>query len=128
MSSLTIKQNASEWIPGKQSYRLVLEVTNSEDIPKEVFVKQRTKNFVTGEFDDVFVAIATPTQIEDLEVDAPAKGTSYFRTNKIDLVSRNIDYIDLIKDTIMAELDKLVDEWDSLNNLSSDVTIVITGE
>lgn len=126
MASLTLTQRSSSLDPDKQSYRLVLEITSSEDIPKEVFVKQRFINYKRDPiFDDVFVAVATPVQIEDYDKFAPRENTSFFRDSKIDLISRNIDYLEQVKTSILWELDKLVEEWNALNVLSAETITVI---
>lgn len=122
---MTIKRYTSELTPDKLSYRVKLEVTSSEDIPKEVFVKQRFKDFKTLKIDDVFVAVATPVQLEDFPINAPNDKESFFRDFQIDLISRNIDYLNDLVDSILLEVNKLVDECNALNTFATEQTITI---
>jgi len=48
------------------SYRMSLEVTSSENITTHIFVNQRLHNFTSNNGDSVFVAVATPAQLEYL--------------------------------------------------------------
>lgn len=101
---------------GKQlAYKLKLEVTGAEDITKEVFVKQRRKNSL-GVTEDVFAAVCSPAQLEDLQADSPGIDTSYFRVNSFEVVSENPQYLKWVLDTVINELKMLVDGADVLDS------------
>jgi hypothetical protein len=110
------------------SYRMSLEITAAKDIPKYAFVKQRIRNFIEDKFDDNFVAICTPAQLEDFDTNSPAEGSSYFRSDKIDIVSRNLAYLEQVFHSIIGELQKLVDDYESLNVLIEDGIYTITAD
>lgn len=96
---------------------MILEIIKGEDITKAVFVKQRLRNSITNTFEDKFVAVCTPAQLEDLEENAPADGTSFYRVSKIDVISRNPDYLQDVFDDILVQIRKLCDDVESLNEL-----------
>ena len=128
MAKITLLRKSPVYDKHALSYRMQLEILATEQIVKEVFVNQRHKNFVTNTFDDVFAAVATPTQLEDFGKNSPEADSSYFRTFKIDLVSRNIDYLEDVFDSILFELTRLVDEVESLNDLQADAIYEITSD
>ena len=110
------------------SYRTTLEVLSTENINKHVFVKQRIRNFIKNTFDDIFVAVATPVQMEDLDIDSPEDGTSFYRTSKIDLMSRNAGYLEEVVQAILRELQKLVDDKEALDVLITDGIYSVTAD
>lgn len=128
MAQIKLLRKSTAYENKAGSYRMTLEVFATEDITKNVFIKQRLRNFVKNNFDDVFVAIATPAQLEDFDESSPAEGSSYYRTSSIDLISRNIGYLEDVFQSILAELQKLVDDYDSLNLLQPDGIYTITSE
>lgn len=107
---------------------MTLEITASEDMPKEVFVKQRVRNFTTNQFEDTFAAVCTPAQLEDFDVGSPAAGSSYFRASLIDIVSRNLGYLEQVFNSIVGELKKLVQDEESLNILIPDGVYTISAD
>lgn len=126
MAKINLLRKSTSFDPKEASYRISLEVYSTENISKNVFIKQRLKNFVKNNFDDVFVAIATPAQLEDFDVDSPAADTSFYRTSKIDLISRNAAYLEEVFESVLSELQKLVDDHEALNALSADGLYIIT--
>lgn len=113
-----VKQSTVE-LPGISSYKLVVSATNAQNMPDKIFVKQRVRNFAKDTVDDTFVAICTPAQLEDFEEDAPGEGTSYFRTNTIELVGRTPEYLTEVFDSLLYETKKLVIDLTDLDNLST---------
>lgn len=108
------------------AYTTTVEISSSESIPKEVFIKKRTINFVNDSNNDVFVAVATPAQIEDLPVDNPEKGSSYFRTYKTELIGKTIEEVDAILRSMVAELNKLTLDMETImSSLTEEKTYVI---
>lgn len=120
MATINLLRKSTVFNKDLNSYRMILEVVSSEDITTKVFVNQRLRTAGKYTFDDVFVAVATPAQIEDLDEDSPNQYTSFYRTDTIDLVSRNADYINEVFDTIVSDLQKLVADTESLNILEAD--------
>jgi len=107
---------------------MTLEVLSTENMPKNVFVKQRIRDLVNNNFDDVFAAVCTPAQLEDFDDDAPKQGASYFRTYTVDIVSRNSAYLEDVFQSILAELQKLADDYAALGELQPDGIYTITNE
>ena len=108
------------------SYKMLLEIISTENVAKDLFVKQRLRNFVKNNFEDVFCAVATPAQVEEFDVNSPRAGDSFFRTNTIELVSRNADYLEQVFESILKELQKLVEDVESLEALKTDGVYSIT--
>lgn len=128
MTKINLLRKSTTFDPSAGSYRMVLEVLSTENIPRHVFINQRLRNFVKNNFEDVFAAISTPAQLEDFDIDSPAAGTSFFRVYKIDLVSRNAAYLEEVFESILSELQKLVDDYTALSNLTADAIYTITAD
>ena len=116
MVQLTLNRGTTQWIPNLSSYSMDLSVINTNGIPKEVFVMKRTKSYVSDQFDDSFAAVATPVQIEDFPVGAPGYGSSYYRTDKIQLVVRTAEGMQAVFDSMIYELNKLCIDVDAITN------------
>lgn len=117
----TVKDNPT--LP--TSYLLEIEVISAQDITKDVFVKQRLRN-IDNTHTDVFAAICTPALLEELEVDNPSAGTSYFRTSKIQLVGANESYLDELFNTILGEVQVLVQNAEVFDTLKEQATYSVT--
>lgn len=128
MATLNLLRKSTVHDPNSESWRMTLEVTSSEDITKYVFVNQRLRNFIKNNFEDAFAAVCTPTQIEDLDIGSPSAATSYFRVSKIDIVVRSLAYLEEIFLAILRELQNLVKDVESLNNLLPDGIYTITAD
>ena len=113
-----VKQSTIE-LPGISSYKLVVSTANAQNMPDKVFVKQRVRNFAKDSIDDTFVAVCTPVQLEDFEEDAPGEGSSYFRSNTIELIGRTPEYLTEVFDSLMYEVKKLVIDLTDLDSLSA---------
>ena len=101
-----------------------LTVTSADDMPKEIFVKQR---FALD--DDVFAAIASPAQLEDLPINEPDGVTTYFRTSSVSLVAANQAALDSIYASIVAEVQQLVANLNALDvSAVPDLTCEITAD
>lgn len=101
-------------------------VTAATNMAANVFVIQR--RWTTGNgTTDVFAAIATPTQLEDLPVNAPTDTVGFFLSNTVDLVARTAQELDNVFEEMLAELKNLTADVTVLNtSLSPDTTYVIT--
>ena len=126
MAKIVLQRKSTALNPDNQSYRLVLEAVSSENITRNIFVNQRIRSFINNNSEDVFAAVATPAQLEDFGVDAPREGSSYFLINKIDIISRNAEYLEDIYEDIKSQVQKLVGDVEALENLTTDETIEIT--
>jgi len=120
---LTRKLNT---LPNLQSYRLTLEVTSSENVVKSIFVMQRDRDPKNNKIKDSFVALATPTQISDLDENSPEEGSIFYRTHTVDLVGRTLEYIESLFDSIVSEIQSLVDGVDILDIYTEDGLYEIT--
>jgi hypothetical protein len=113
------------YLPDLKSYKLEVEALSSEDMPVKVFVKQRIRNFARETTDDIFVAVCTPTQLEDFGEDSPEQGTTYFRTNKIELVARTPEMILDVFNSLVYEVKKLVIDLNALDELTDPQMLLI---
>lgn len=86
-------------------------------MPNKIFVKQRIRNFAKDTIDDIFCAIATPTQLEDFAEDSPNQDTGYFRADQIELVARTPEMIQDVFNSILFEVKKLVVDLEALDQL-----------
>lgn len=116
--SIQISKRSTIEVPDISSYKLVVEAINAQNMPNKIFVKQRITNFAKGTIDDIFVAIATPTQLEDFAEDSPEEGTSFFRSSSIELVGRTPEMLQTVFASIIYETKKLVVDLTDMDNLS----------
>jgi len=86
-----------------------LTITSSEDIPTEVFVKQRI-----SDDDDEFVAVASPEQLESLKL-APGPDTTFYRSSSVQLYATNPDALNWIYTEVQTELELLVANLNALD-------------
>lgn len=126
MAQLKLLKKSTNFDQSSGSYRMTLEILSSEVINKNVFVLQRIRDLIKNNFEDVFVAVCTPAQLEDFDVSSPSEDTTYFRASQIDLVSRNAAYLQDAFESILVELQKLVDDYEALNDLKPDGIYTIT--
>ena len=113
MRKLTLERtdfnDSTETLP---SYAMELTVTTANDMPKEVFVKQRVDTVPPS---DDFAAVCSAAQLEDLQVGGPGGGTSYFRTDSVKLVSANPAVLDSLHAEIVGEIQLLIANLDALD-------------
>lgn len=126
MTRINLLRKATTYDKGLSSYRLNLEVLSTENIPRAVFLKQRIRNFIKNNFDDVFAAVTTPAQIEDFDEDSPGTDSSYFRVYNIELISRNAAYLEDVFESVLVELQKLVDDYEAIQSLEPDAIYTIS--
>lgn len=116
--NIQILKRSSIEVHDLSSYKLVLEAVNAEGMPDKIFVNQRIRNFAKGTVDDTFAAVCTPVQLEDFAEDAPAQGSSYYRTNTIEIVVRTPEMLNRAFDSIIYEVKKLVLDLENLDILT----------
>jgi len=104
MRRITLTRVDAKGTPNKPTaYSMELTVSAANDMPNEVFVKQRIGEDAST---DAFAAVASPEQLESLLLEPAA--TSYFRSAKIKLVAANQAALDEMFDQIAAELQLLI--------------------
>ncbi|RTL07745.1 hypothetical protein EKK58_00970 [Candidatus Dependentiae bacterium] len=96
-----------------QTYGMTLTVTAAYDMPAEVFVKQRISPDGTQ---DVFAAVASAQQLQDLPVNEPGGDTSYFRVSSVTVQGMNQAALDEIYRLVQEEIQLLVRNLDALDN------------
>ncbi len=126
MASITLNRKTAEYDPKLLSYKMIVEVTAAQDITPKIFVNQRLYNFFKTNFEDVVVAIATPTQIEDFGEDAPNEGDSYFRTSKVEVVCRTLEALEYWYAAVVGDLQRLVLDVDVLTELTDEADVTIS--
>ena len=120
-----VKQSTVE-LPEISSYKLIVQTKNAQEMSGKIFIKQRVRNFARNTTDDIFVAICTPTQLEDFDEDAPAEGSSYFRSDYIELIGRTPEFLQEVFDTLIYETKKLVVDLSDLDSLTEAQVYTIT--
>jgi hypothetical protein len=123
---IQISKQTTVWDPYLLSYKLKVSVVGAQGMPEKIFVKQRIKNFSKQKFDDTFVAVATPAQLEDFHEDAPEEGSSYFRTDQIEIISRTPEAIAKIFESLLYEIKKLTKDLSDIELLSNAVVYSIS--
>ena len=78
--------------------------------------------------DDTFVAVCTPVQLEDFPEDSPEEGSSFYRTNRIELVGRTPEYLQTVFDSLVYEVKKLALDLDQLDLLTDAETYTISSD
>lgn len=118
--SIKIVKKSTVELPDISSYKLVVQAIEPVEMDGKVFIKQRIRNFAKETTDDIFVGVCTPTQLEDFEEDAPGHGTSFFRTDSIELVARTPEVIQEVFSSLVYEVKKLVVDLTDLESLQDE--------
>ena len=126
--SIQISKRSTIYIPDISSFKLVVETLNAENMSDKIFVNQRIRNFAKEQFDDTFVAVCTPVQLEDFAEDSPEEDTSFYRTNSIELIGRTPEYLQTVFESLVYEVKKLVLDLEQLDSLSEAEIYTITSE
>jgi hypothetical protein len=116
--SIQISKRSTIEVPEISSYKLVVEAINAQNMPNKIFVNQRVRNFAKAQTEDFFVAVCTPVQLEDFMEDAPAESSSYYRTNRIELIGRTAEMVQTVFDSLLYEVKKLVVDLSDLEQLT----------
>ena len=124
--SIQISKQSTIPVPDILSYKLVVEAINPQNMPGKVFVNQRIRNFAKEQFDDTFVAVCTPAQLEDLQEDSPEAGSSYYRTNRIELIARTPELLQTVFDSLIYEVNKLVIDLSDIEKLLPEEVYLIS--
>lgn len=117
MISITLLKKGSEFYKEVGSYRVAISVVSSVGTTPNIFVMQRTRDFVTNSFEDNFVAVSTPTQLEEVPELNNMTESSFYRTYKIELIARTAEYMSEIVDSIFHEVQNLVDDLRALESI-----------
>jgi hypothetical protein len=124
--SIQISKRSTIYIPDITSFKLVVETLNAENMSDKIFVNQRIRNFAKERFDDTFVAVCTPVQLEDFPEDSPEEGSSFYRTNRIELIGRTPEYLQTVFESLVYEVKKLTLDLDQLDSLTAAETYTIS--
>lgn len=125
MKTITLVRKAVKRNEGLTSYRLDLEVTGSQNITRDLFVKQRYKKY-DGTLENTFVAVASPANLEDIDARSPKAPSSYFRESTVSLVSSDPVFLEEAFNTILSELQLLCDQAEVLEETEVDGVYTIT--
>ena len=77
-------------------------------------------------YNDYFVAVASPVQLEDLAIGSPDSTTSFFRDSKVTIMAASQEYLDTVFDAIRVDLQRLVKDVDANTTLVASGTYTIT--
>jgi len=125
MNSVTLTiQSPATPVPG--NYRTDISVSSASNITAYLFVKQHSLN-PDGSPNDVFVAVASPVQIEELPQGAPVLPEVYWRDNTVSLVAGDPDYLAQVVQDIQTDIQQTLSQADELSNLVTTQTVTITG-
>jgi hypothetical protein len=116
--SIQLYKQSTIPVSGISSMKLVVEARNNQEMTDKIFVYQRVKNFALGDFEDTFVAVCTPTQLEDFGENSPSDGSSYYRSNRVELVGRTPEMLQTVFDSLVFEVKKLVVDLTDMDNLT----------
>ena len=115
----------STYVEGRtQGYLLRLEIVDACDVDENLFVFQRF-SLTTGGYQDRFSNIASPADIHEYPVGAPAPGGVFFRSSLAELVFRNLDLLHQTVDDIECDIGLLIQTLNQLYDLQ-ETTIEIT--
>ena len=105
----------------KQGYYLIVEALSATDMPTEIFVFQRTTQYgesADDQFGDLFVNVASPTDIQETPVGAPNDDNNpYYRTSDLTLCFRSEVELEECWEYIKEDIEGLVAALKSLENL-----------
>jgi hypothetical protein len=125
--SIKLSKSSTIELPDIFSYKLVVKAVQPQGMSSKIFVNQRTRNFAKGLFEDTFVAVCTPVQLEDFSEDSPSEDSSYYRTDSIELVTRTPELLSEIFESLKYEVKKLVTDLEALDDLGPEQLYDITG-
>ena len=115
--SIKLSKQSAVRIPHTGAHKIVVSAVDAVDMPSEIFVKQRFRNFARDVFEDNFVAVCSPTQLEDLPLNAPEGKTSYFRVSEVELIANTPELLERIFDSMLYEVQKLVLDLTAIDSL-----------
>jgi hypothetical protein len=90
-----------------------------------LFVKQRIL-LADGTYDDTFVTVASPAQIEDIQQQSPAPGEFFYRDNTFSLISSDPTLLQTTANNILADVQLTIQQSEDLDVLSTAETITVT--
>jgi hypothetical protein len=124
--SIKISKQSTVRIPRTGAHKIVVAAVDAVDMPSEIFVKQRFRNFARDAFEDNFVAVCSPTQLEDLPLNAPEGRSSYFRVSQVELIANTPELLERIFDSLLYEAQKLVVDLTAIDSLEAAEVYSIT--
>jgi|GEM_PF-4636112 hypothetical protein len=123
MNSVTLNITVSS-VQG--AYVQTLTVNSSNSTILTPFVKQRVV-LPSGLLDDIFVAVASPVQLEDLSVGAPTAPQNYWLDSTVSLITSDPNYLEEVVVDIEQDIQTLCSQMDNLVAATSAGSVTITG-
>jgi hypothetical protein len=101
-----------------QGYRIRVVVTEAIGVNPNIFVFQRRPLTVADTYDDRFENIASPADLEEYPVGAPADlNRPFYRLSEIDLVFRSVSNVEEAWNILLAEVADLIYTLDQMEAL-----------
>ena len=121
---LTLEYSQTDTKDGLYAYALHVASSPEDGADPRIFVFQRTPRTMNPfgrtdmEFDDIFVNVATPVDMEEIPPDEPdiCHGMPYFRSDTLDLWFRNLEDIEQAKRDIDEDVASLCRLYDNMSD------------
>jgi len=110
----SLYENYSGW-------RMRVTAVDAVDITDKIFVYER-RQFGSGT-QDVFVAVASPEDINTYPEDAPA-AAGFFRLNFVDLIFRSTQFMEDAWEVIQADVQELVLLMKDYSQINSEIVVI----
>ena len=125
-----VREAQSVYVKGRtQGYRMIVNATESHDMPKEIFVYQRKPGSGADPsvpYLDEFTNIASPADIEEYPMGAPIDPNApFFRLATVDLVFRSEELATEAWNGILSDVTGLVEALNYMDNLSQVEEVII---
>ena len=110
-------------------YLLEVQAVNAVGMSSKIFVYHRgSVNPDTGEFQDIYEAVASPAQMDEIPPDAPYSPDGltqvpYYRTDLCQFVTRTVEELDELWTIIQEDVADLVDCLNKLATLQTPETV-----
>ena len=132
MATRSIKLNRSlqeHVVEGRtQGYRLIVTATEPSLITDAIFLYSvGMPASLTGDRTARFVAVCSPSDIEQYQADTPATGDSYYRLAEIDCVFRAVSLADLLWAAVNDDVEELVHTLNLMDEMAAVDSVVIDG-
>lgn len=109
-----------------QGVRIKVEAEESSGMPLEIFVYQRRPSAPPGESLDVFTNVASPNDLQEYPAgDDPGPDSPFYRRAMVDLVFRSPDHAQQAIDSLILDINQLVESLNYMDTLVLQREIVI---
>ena len=127
MKTLTItKEYSQSDLPVEHGLR-VTATAGGDGMTTKVFVWQRNAVLDTTDFDDTFIGVASPIDLEEIPADAPDIDNEmpYYRTAEVELWFRNYDDFQFYSTRIQTKLSMLLAAINGLEAYATPITVTL---